>query len=171
MRFTDEFKRDAAQVVERGYAVSERAVRLGIGTKSLYPWNAQFSKSPRPRNRTWPDRSASTNASYWASNTNVSMQRLRIRRSRSFYLAASRRVMRSVSRWSKEVSLLSPGARSFIGDWPNRAARWTRHQKCLIRAVKPCITDLRWNQPSFTPFSTRSPRVLSTLRQYSNARF
>jgi transposase-like protein len=31
IRFTDEFKRDAvAQVVERGYAVSEVAERLGI---------------------------------------------------------------------------------------------------------------------------------------------
>jgi len=36
IRFTDEFKRDAvAQVVERGYAVSEVAERLGISTKSL----------------------------------------------------------------------------------------------------------------------------------------
>jgi transposase len=45
IRFTDEFKRDAvAQVVERGYAVSEVAERLGISTKSLYTWKAQFSK-------------------------------------------------------------------------------------------------------------------------------
>lgn len=45
-RFTDEFKQDAvAQVVERGYAVSEVAERLGISTKSLYTWKAQFSKS------------------------------------------------------------------------------------------------------------------------------
>jgi transposase len=37
IRFTDGFKRDAvAQVVERGYAVSEVAERLGISTKSLY---------------------------------------------------------------------------------------------------------------------------------------
>jgi len=36
-RFTEEFKRDAvAQVVDRGYAVSEVAERLGISTKSLY---------------------------------------------------------------------------------------------------------------------------------------
>ena len=50
IRFTDEFKRDAvAQVVERGYAVSEVAVRLGISTKSLYTWKAQFAKSPRVR--------------------------------------------------------------------------------------------------------------------------
>ena len=50
IRFTDEFKRDAvARVVERGYAVSEVAVRLGISTKSLYTWKTQFSKSPRLR--------------------------------------------------------------------------------------------------------------------------
>ena len=50
IRFTDEFKQDAvAQVVERGYAVSDVAERLGISTKSLYTWKAQFSKSPRLR--------------------------------------------------------------------------------------------------------------------------
>ena len=50
IRFTDEFKQDAvAQVVERGYAVSEAAERLGISTKSLYTWKAQFAKSPRDR--------------------------------------------------------------------------------------------------------------------------
>ncbi len=50
IRFTDEFKQDAvAQVVERGYAVSEVAERLGISTKSLYTWKAQFSKSPSVR--------------------------------------------------------------------------------------------------------------------------
>ena len=50
IRFTDEFKRDAeAQVVERGYAVSEVAERLGISTKSLYTWKAQFSKPPHVR--------------------------------------------------------------------------------------------------------------------------
>ena len=50
IRFTDEFKRDAvAQVVERGYAVSEVAERLGINTKSLYTWKAQFSKPPHVR--------------------------------------------------------------------------------------------------------------------------
>lgn len=49
-RFTDEFKRDAvAQVVDRGYAVSEVAERLGVSTKSLYTWKAQFAKSPRQR--------------------------------------------------------------------------------------------------------------------------
>ncbi len=38
-----------AQVVERGYAVSEVADRLGISTKALYTWKAQFAKSPRRR--------------------------------------------------------------------------------------------------------------------------
>ena len=33
-----------AQVVDRGYAVREVAERLGISTKSLYTWKAQFSK-------------------------------------------------------------------------------------------------------------------------------
>ena len=48
IRFTDEFKQDAvAQVVKRGYAVSEVAERLGISTKSLCTWKAQFAKSPR----------------------------------------------------------------------------------------------------------------------------
>ncbi|SEL30045.1 transposase [Roseovarius azorensis] len=43
-RFTDEFKRDAvAQVVDRGYAVSEVAERLGVSIKSLYTWKAQFA--------------------------------------------------------------------------------------------------------------------------------
>ena len=53
IRFTDEFKQDAvAQVVERGYAVSEVADRLGISTKSLYTWKSQFAKSPRVRTET-----------------------------------------------------------------------------------------------------------------------
>ncbi len=50
MRLTDEFKRDAVmQVVARGYAVSEVADRLGISTKSLYTWRAQFAKPARVR--------------------------------------------------------------------------------------------------------------------------
>jgi len=50
IRFADEFKqRSLAQVVERGYAVGEVAERLGISTKSLYTWKAQFAKSPRVR--------------------------------------------------------------------------------------------------------------------------
>lgn len=53
IRFTDEFKQDAvAQGVERGYAVSEVAERLGISTKSLYAWRSQFAKSPRVRAET-----------------------------------------------------------------------------------------------------------------------
>ncbi|KPU83854.1 transposase [Marinosulfonomonas sp. PRT-SC04] len=47
-RFTDEFKRDAvAQVIDRGYAVSEVAERLGISTKSLYTWKGQLSQSAK----------------------------------------------------------------------------------------------------------------------------
>jgi transposase len=38
-----------AQDVERGYAVSEVAERLGISTKSLYTWKTQFSKPVRAR--------------------------------------------------------------------------------------------------------------------------
>jgi transposase len=34
---------------KRGYAVSEVAERLGISTKSLYTWKAQFAKSPHER--------------------------------------------------------------------------------------------------------------------------
>ena len=44
IRFTDEFKQNAvSQVVERGYAVSEVAERLGVSTKFLYTWRAQFA--------------------------------------------------------------------------------------------------------------------------------
>lgn len=50
IRFTDEFKQDAvAQVVERSYAFSEVAERLGISAKSLYTWKGQFSKPPHVR--------------------------------------------------------------------------------------------------------------------------
>lgn len=50
VRFTDEFKQDAvAQVVERGYSVSEVAERLGVSTKSPYTWKAQFSKPAKVR--------------------------------------------------------------------------------------------------------------------------
>lgn len=45
IRYTDEFKINAvAQVTERGYSVKDVAKRLGITTKSLYNWMAQFSK-------------------------------------------------------------------------------------------------------------------------------
>ena len=57
-KFTDEFKRDAvAQVVDRGYAVSEVAERLGICTKSLYTWKARFSK-PAKEAKVGADQSA-----------------------------------------------------------------------------------------------------------------
>lgn len=52
IRFTDAFKPDAvAQVVESVYSVSEVAERLGISTKPLYTWKAQFAKSPRVRSK------------------------------------------------------------------------------------------------------------------------
>jgi transposase len=44
-------KRDTvAQVIDRGYAVSEMVERLGISPKSFYTWKAQFSKPPHVRN-------------------------------------------------------------------------------------------------------------------------
>ena len=44
-RFSDEFKKDAvSQVVDRGYPVAEVAERLGVSTKSIYTWKAQFSQ-------------------------------------------------------------------------------------------------------------------------------
>ena len=49
-QFTDEFKRDAvAQIIDRSYAVSEVADRLGVSTKSLYTWKAQFAKPTKVR--------------------------------------------------------------------------------------------------------------------------
>jgi len=49
-RFTDVFKRDAVvQIVDRGYAVSEVAKRLGVSTKSLYTWKSQFAKPAKVR--------------------------------------------------------------------------------------------------------------------------
>jgi len=51
IRFTDEFKRDAvAQVVDRGYSIAEVSERLGISTKSLYTWKAQFSQPRKQLN-------------------------------------------------------------------------------------------------------------------------
>ena len=45
IRYSNEFKIDAvAQVTERGYSVREVSDRLGITTKSLYSWMAQFSR-------------------------------------------------------------------------------------------------------------------------------
>ena len=43
IRYEDDFKKDAvSQVVDRGYSVADVAGRLGISTKSLYTWKAQF---------------------------------------------------------------------------------------------------------------------------------
>jgi len=50
IRFSEDFKRDAvAQVLDRGYLVQDVAERLGISTKSLYAWKAQFAKSGKAR--------------------------------------------------------------------------------------------------------------------------
>ena len=50
IRYRDDFKKDAvSQVVERGYSVRDVAGRLGISTKSLYTWKAQFSKPDKVR--------------------------------------------------------------------------------------------------------------------------
>ncbi len=39
IRYTDEFKREAAaQVADRGYSVKDVAERLGVCTKSIYDW-------------------------------------------------------------------------------------------------------------------------------------
>ena len=49
-RFADKFKRDAeAQIVDRGYAVCEAAMRLGVSTKSLYTGKAQFARLAKVR--------------------------------------------------------------------------------------------------------------------------
>lgn len=51
-RFSDEFKKDAvSQVIDRGYPVAEVAERLGVSTKSIYTWKAQFSKPGKVRER------------------------------------------------------------------------------------------------------------------------
>jgi len=48
IRYSEEFEIDAvAQVTEHGYSVKEVAERLGVSTKSLYTWMAQFSKPQR----------------------------------------------------------------------------------------------------------------------------
>ena len=45
-RYTDEFKIEAVrQMTEGGYPVKEVAQRLGVTTKSLYDWKAQFVDS------------------------------------------------------------------------------------------------------------------------------
>lgn len=44
-KFTAEFKRHTvARIVGRGYSVREVAERLGISTKSIYPWQKQLSR-------------------------------------------------------------------------------------------------------------------------------
>lgn len=49
-QFNDDFKKDAvSQIVDRGYTVREVSERLGISTKSLYRWKAQFSKPEQVR--------------------------------------------------------------------------------------------------------------------------
>lgn len=51
-RFSGEFKKDAvSQVVDRGYPVAEVAEQLGVSTKSIYTWKAQFSKPGNVRER------------------------------------------------------------------------------------------------------------------------
>ncbi len=43
-RFADEFKEEAVKhVIERGYAVSDVAKRLGISVQSLYKWVKGYS--------------------------------------------------------------------------------------------------------------------------------
>lgn len=50
IRFSDEFKKDAvSQVVDRGYSVSDVADRLGVSTKSIYTWKAQFVRPDKVR--------------------------------------------------------------------------------------------------------------------------
>ncbi len=50
IRFSDDFKKDAVlQVLDRGYSVQDVAERLGVSTKSLYTWKAQFSKPGKAR--------------------------------------------------------------------------------------------------------------------------
>lgn len=47
-RYTEEFKLDAvSQVKDRGYSVNDVSDRLGISTKSLYAWIAQYYKPVR----------------------------------------------------------------------------------------------------------------------------
>ena len=46
--YSDEFRRDAvSQFIDRGYSVQEVADSLGITTKSLYGWKAQFGREGR----------------------------------------------------------------------------------------------------------------------------
>ena len=50
IRYRDDFKKDAvSQVVDRGYSVRDVADWLGISTKSLYTWKAEFSQPDKAR--------------------------------------------------------------------------------------------------------------------------
>ena len=49
-RFADEFKEEAVkQVIERGYALSDVAKRLGISVQSLYKWVKVYSPNTTDR--------------------------------------------------------------------------------------------------------------------------
>jgi transposase len=49
-KFADEFKEEAVkQVIERGYAVSDVAKRLGISVQSLYKWVKVYSPNATDR--------------------------------------------------------------------------------------------------------------------------
>ena len=49
-RFSPEFKEEAVrQVLQRGYSVSEVAVRIGVSTHSLYKW-VRAAKAAGPAN-------------------------------------------------------------------------------------------------------------------------
>lgn len=53
-RFTEEFKVEAVkQVTEKGFAVAEVAVRLGVSAHSLYSWIKRYSV-PAPVRVTCP---------------------------------------------------------------------------------------------------------------------
>ena len=48
-RFTDEFKVEAVkQVTEKGFAVAEVAVHLGVSAHSLYSWIKRYTNQPSP---------------------------------------------------------------------------------------------------------------------------
>ena len=45
-RFTEEFKREALQLIERdGYSVAKAAERLGVAKESLYRWQREAAAS------------------------------------------------------------------------------------------------------------------------------
>ena len=56
--FSDDFKRDAvAQIIERGYPVSEVSERLGVSKHSLYAWKRKFAKTSSSGSMSLPSRS------------------------------------------------------------------------------------------------------------------